>query len=112
MEVSKANWKCPIIFHVSAAKCLFTWVVADGLLGVAGRVVEGEAGAEEPEEDGGAHARDRRHVQLPHEKVPLAILHLMIMDECMRDPGSYYYRRSRLEFALYSRGFPKFSEFF
>ena len=56
---------------------IITWVVADGLLGVAGRVVEGEAGAEEPEEDGGAHARDRRHVQLAHEEVPLPILHLV-----------------------------------
>ena len=85
MEVSKANWKCPIIFHVSAAKCLFTWVVADGLLGVAGRVVEGEAGAEEPEEDGGAHARDRRHVQLAHQEVPLPILHLVARDSLKLD---------------------------
>ena len=66
-----------MIFCISAAKCLFTWVVTDGLLGIAGRVVEGEAGAEEPEEDGGAHARDRRHVQLAHQEVPLPILHLV-----------------------------------
>ena len=50
--------------------------MADGFLGVAGRIVEREAGAEQPEEDGGTHARDRRHVQLPHEEAPLAILHL------------------------------------
>ena len=50
--------------------------MTDGLLGIAGRVVEGEAGAEETEEDGGAHARDRRHVQLAHKEVPLPILHL------------------------------------
>ena len=77
MEAAKANCRCPMIFCISAAKCLFTWVVTNGLLGVAGRVVEGEAGAEEPEEDGGAHARDRRNVQLPHKEVPLPILHLI-----------------------------------
>ena len=77
MEAAKANCRCPIIFCISAAKCLVTWVVADGLLGIAGRVVEGEAGAEEPEEDGGAHARDRRHVQLAHQEVPLPVLHLV-----------------------------------
>ena len=55
--------------------------MANGLLGVAGRVVEGEAGAKEPEEDGGAHARDRRDVQLTHKEVPLPILNLVARDK-------------------------------
>ena len=72
------RWKLPMrVADVQRYQYPFTWVVADGLLGVAGRVVEGEAGAEEPEEDGGAHARDRRNVQLPHKEVPLPILHLI-----------------------------------
>ena len=83
--------------------------MADGLLGVAGRVVEREAGAEHPEEDGGAHARDRRHVQLPHEEVPLAILHLMMMDACMHERSRARFNWKTILLKIHQKSCQKFT---